>query len=45
MQNLVETPDEKKRFGRPEHYSQIRDTLGTPGVDYEEYVALECDAV
>jgi hypothetical protein len=36
MQNLVETPDEKKRFDGPENYSQIRDTLGTPGVDYEE---------
>jgi len=35
MQNLVETPDEKKRFGGPEYYSQIRDTVVTPDFDYE----------
>ena len=45
MQNFVETPDEKKGFCGPEHYSQICDTVGTLGFDYQEFVTPESDAV
>jgi hypothetical protein len=45
MQKFIETPDEKKRFGGPKHYSLICDTVGTPGFDYEEFVTPESDAV